>query len=139
MIRIMLMCSLVFGFLLAIILGFSIELMTEDFKGSKTDSLLIANKINEIEDDRKNQDGTSLLPLMTENWGKDFFYNRSNAYESLFKLTGITRFENGFKAMINENILIEGDRIKGFTLKRIDANQVILKRGKYRVTLKLEK
>ncbi len=133
------MCSLVFGFLLAIILGFSIELMTEDFKGSKTDSLLIANKINEIEDDRKNQDGTSLLPLMTENWGKDFFYNRSNAYESLFKLTGITRFENGFKAMINENILIEGDRIKGFTLKRIDANQVILKRGKYRVTLKLEK
>lgn len=139
MIRIMLMCSLVFGFLLAIILGFSIELMTEDFEGSKTDSLLIANKINEIEDDRKNQDGTSLLPLMTENWGKDFFYNRSNAYESLFKLTGITRFENGFKAMINENILIEGDRIKGFTLKRIDANQVILKRGKYRVTLKLEK
>lgn len=135
----MLMCSLVFGFLLAIILGFSIELMTEDFEGSKTDSLLIANKINEIEDDRKNQDGTSLLPLMTENWGKDFFYNRSNAYESLFKLTGITRFENGFKAMINENILIEGDRIKGFTLKRIDANQVILKRGKYRVTLKLEK
>ena len=139
MIRIMLMCSLVFGFLLAIILGFSIELMTEDFEGSKTDSLLIANKINEIEDDRKNQDGTSLLPLMTENWGKDFFYNRSNAYESLFKLTGITRFENGFKAMINENILIEGDRIKGFTLKRIDANRVILKRGKYRVTLKLEK
>ena len=135
----MLMCSLAFGFLLVIILGFSIELMTEDFEGSKTDSLLIANKINEIEDDRKNQDGTSLLPLMTENWGKDFFYNRSNAYESWFKLTGITRFENGFKAMINENILIEGDRIKGFTLKRIDANQVILKRGKYRVTLKLEK
>ena len=133
------MCSLVFGFLLAIILGFSIELMTEDFKGSKTDSLLIANKINEMEDNRKNQDETFLLPLMTENWGKDFFYNRSNAYESLFKLTGITRFENGFKAMINENILIEGDRIKGFTLKRIDANQVILKRGKYRVTLKLEK
>ena len=135
----MLMCSLAFGFLLVVILGFSIELMTEDFEGSKTDSLLIANKINEIEDDRKNQDGTSLLPLMTENWGKDFFYNRSNAYESWFKLTGIIRFENGFKAMINENILIEGDRIKGFTLKRIDANQVILKRGKYRVTLKLEK
>ena len=135
----MLMCSLAFGFLLVIILGFSIELMTEDFEGSKTDSLLIANKINEMEDNRKNQDETSLLPLMTENWGKDFFYNRSNAYESWFKLTGITRFENGFKAMINENILIEGDRIKGFTLKRIDANQVILKRGKYRVTLKLEK
>ena len=135
----MLMCSLAFGFLLVVILGFSIELMTEDFEGSKTDSLLIANKINEMEDNRKNQDETFLLPLMTENWGKDFFYNRSNAYESWFKLTGITRFENGFKAMINENILIEGDRIKGFTLKRIDANQVILKRGKYRVTLKLEK
>ena len=43
------------------------------------------------------------------------------------------------KAMINENILIEGDRIKGFTLKKIDANQVILRRGKYRVNLKLEK
>ena len=135
----MLMCSLAFGFLLVVILSFSIELMTEDFEGSKTDSLLIANKINEMEDNRKNQDETSLLPLTTENWGKDFFYNRSNAYESWFKLTGITRFENGFKAMINENILIEGDRIKGFTLKRIDANQVILKRGKYRVTLKLEK
>ena len=70
---------------------------------------------------------------------KDIFYNRSNAYESWFKLTGITRLENGYKAMINENILIEGDRIKGFTLKKIDANQVILRRGKYRVNLKLEK
>ena len=135
----MMMCCLAFGFLLAVILGFSIELMIEDLEVSKTDSLLIANKIIAIEDNKKDQEGTSLLPLSAENWGKDFFYNRSNAYESWFKLTGITRFENGYKAMINENILIEGDRIRGFTLKRIDANQVILKRGKYRVTLKLEK
>tara|TARA_B100001996_G_scaffold154303_1_gene117446 strand:+ start:243 stop:650 length:408 start_codon:yes stop_codon:yes gene_type:complete len=135
----MLMCCLAFGFLLAVILGFSIELMIDDLEVSKMDSLLIVNTMNEIEDNKKHQEGTSLLPLRAENWGKDFFYNRSNAYESWFKLTGITRFDNGYKAMINENILIEGDRIKGFTLKRIDANQVILKRGKYRVTLKLEK
>lgn len=133
------MCCLAFGFLLAVILGFSIELMIEDLKVSKTDSLLIANRIIEIEDNKKHQKGTSLHLLMAENWGKDFFYNRSNAYENWFKLTGITRFENGYKAIINENILLEGDRIKGFTLKSIDASRVILKRGKYRVTLKLEK
>ncbi len=139
MIRIMMMCSLAFGILLALILGLSVELMIEDLEVSKSDSLLIANKIFETDNNKKHKDEKSLLPLMTENWGKDIFYNRSNAYESWFKLTGITRFENGYKAMINENILIEGDRIKGFTLKKIDANQVILRRGKYRVNLKLEK
>mgnify|MGYP001448351401 CR=1 FL=1 len=48
MIRIMMMCSLAFGIFLAVILGLSVELMIEDLEVSKSDSLLIANKIIEI-------------------------------------------------------------------------------------------
>ena len=78
------------------------------------------------------------VPLSVGGWGKDIFYDRSNIYNSWFKLTGITRFENGYKAIINGEIVHERTRVRGFKVTKINYNQVVLQRNEYRVTLKLK-
>ena len=78
------------------------------------------------------------VPLSVGGWGKDIFYDRSNIYNSWFKLTGITRFENGYKAIINGEIVHERTRVRGFKVTKITYNQVVLQRNEYRVTLKLK-
>ena len=80
-----------------------------------------------------------LLTIVEDSWGKDIFYDRSNIYKNKFKLTGITRFEDGYKAIINGDITLEGKRVQGFMVTNITENRVLLKRNKHRVTLKLEK
>ena len=80
-----------------------------------------------------------LLTIAEDSWGKDIFYDRSNIYKNKFKLTGITRFEDGYKAIINGDITLEGKRVQGFMVTNITENRVLLKRNKHRVTLKLEK
>jgi hypothetical protein len=80
-----------------------------------------------------------LLSITEDNWGKDIFYDRSNIYKNKFKLTGITRFEDGYKAIINGDITLEGKRVQGFMVTDITEKRVLLKRNKHRVTLKLEK
>ena len=77
--------------------------------------------------------------LQANSWGEDIFYDRSNIYNSWFKLTGITQFEGGFKAIINGQIVHEYDRVRGFRVIKIIENQVILERDQYSVKLKLEK
>lgn len=71
-------------------------------------------------------------------WNKDIFYNRSNVYDSWFTLTGITKFENGYKAIINGEIVNEMNRVRGFLVKKITENRVQLERNDYHVTLKLK-
>ena len=78
------------------------------------------------------------VPLSVGEWGKDIFHDRSNVYNSWFKLTGITRFENGYKAIINGEIVHERTRVRGFKVTKITYNQVVLQRNEYRVTLKLQ-
>jgi hypothetical protein len=53
-------------------------------------------------------------------------------------LTGITQFNNGYKAIINEQIISEGDQIENFKVTDITKNSVLLKWYKHSVTLKLE-
>ena len=77
--------------------------------------------------------------LQANSWGEDIFYDRSNIYNSWFKLTGITQFEGGFKAIINGQIVHEYDRVRGFRVIKIIENQVVLERDQYSVKLKLEK
>ena len=77
--------------------------------------------------------------LQANSWGEDIFYDRSNIYNSWFKLTGITQFEGGFKAIINGQIVHEYDRVRGFRVIEIIENQVALERDQYSVKLKLEK
>jgi len=79
-----------------------------------------------------------LLSISVDKWGNDIFHDRSNIYNNRFKLTGITRFENGFKAIINDDIALKGERVQGFLVADINENRVLLKRNKHRVTLKLE-
>tara|TARA_B110000438_G_C15732074_1_gene614677 strand:+ start:535 stop:942 length:408 start_codon:yes stop_codon:yes gene_type:complete len=81
---------------------------------------------------------TELMNLSTKSWGKDIFYNRSYKYKSWFSLTGITRFDDGNKAIINGTIIHEKDKIKGFTVTKIANNYVLLKRNKHIVTLKIK-
>lgn len=81
---------------------------------------------------------TGPISLSIESWGKDIFYNRSYKYKSWFNLTGITRFEDVNKAIINGNILHEKDKIKGFTIKKIANDYVILNKNKHTVTLKIK-
>ena len=99
---------------------------------------------NEIEPNANDQTkvvGQPQFPisLSVNGWGKDIFHDRSNIYNSWFKLTGITEFENGYKAIVNGEIVHKMNRVRGFTVTSITETQVVLQRNEYRVTLKMEK
>ena len=99
---------------------------------------------NEIEPNANNQTkvvGQPQFPisLSVNGWGKDIFHDRSNIYNSWFKLTGITEFENGYKAIVNGEIVHKMNRVRGFTVTSITETEVVLQRNEYRVTLKMEK
>lgn len=78
------------------------------------------------------------IPLSVSGWGLDIFHDRTNIYNDWFELTGITQFENDYKAIVNGEIVGEMDRVRGFTVTEINSRKVILKRNDYIVTLKLE-
>jgi len=88
---------------------------------------------------KKKKKKTHPPSLNSSGWINDIFYDRSNIYDDWFSLTGIMQFEDGKKAIINDEILRTGDRVKGFTVKKILDNQVVLTRNKYQVNLNLEK
>ena len=77
------------------------------------------------------------LALGVIDWDRDIFYDRSESYRSLFKLTGISKMRDGYKAFINNKIMSEGDRIKGFIVNRITEKKVVLKKNNSSVTLRL--
>ena len=81
----------------------------------------------------------TLTMLPVSEWGKDIFYDRRNKFSNHFKLTGITYYQDCCKAIINNKIVIVGDHIDGFKVTDINERHVLLKRGKYTITLKLEK
>ena len=99
---------------------------------------------NEIEPNANDQTkvvGQPQFPisLSANGWGKDIFHDRSNIYNSWFKLTGITEFENGYKAIVNGEIVHKMNRVRGFTVTSITETEVVIQRNEYRVTLKMEK
>jgi hypothetical protein len=104
---------------------------------NKIEPRLEKEKSNESENKILGQE-TELMNLSTKSWGKDIFYNRSYKYKSWFSLTGITRFDDGNKAIINGIIVHEKDKIKGFIVTKIANNYVLLKRNKHTVTLKIK-
>ena len=94
---------------------------------------------NEWKSGRINEAQSPFVSLQVDDWGDDIFYDRTNIYNSWFKLTGITQFEDGYKAIINGEITHELNRVRGFTVIEINKDQVALERDQYSVTLKLEK
>ena len=77
------------------------------------------------------------LSLGEIDWDKDIFYDRSEVYKNWFKLTGISKMREGYKAFVNNEIIREGDRIKGFTVRLITEKKVVLKKNNSSVTLRL--
>ena len=74
------------------------------------------------------------LSLANIDWNNDIFYDRSESYRKWFKLTGISKMRDGYKAFINNEIMSEGDRIRGFVVKKITEKKVILKKNNSSVT-----
>ena len=77
------------------------------------------------------------LSLGEIEWEKDIFYDKSESYKKLFRLTGISEMRDGYKAFINNEIMMEGDRIRGFTVQIITEKKVVLKKNNSSVTLRL--
>ena len=77
------------------------------------------------------------LSLTNIDWNNDIFYDRSESYRKWFKLTGISKMRDGYKAFINNEIMSEGDRIRGFVVKKITEKKVVLKKNNSNVTLRL--
>ena len=117
-----------------------IEFLTIMFPSINTRFYKAGSQKYSIPENQKNLESSDSdpVPLSVGGWGKDIFYDRSNIYNSWFKLTGITRFENGYKAIINGEIVHERTRVRGFKVTKITYNQVVLQRNEYRVTLKLQ-
>lgn len=119
----------------------SIVLIESIAAWSTDHDLFLENSVNENKALNGTFEDKSSSPalLQANSWGEDIFYDRSNIYNSWFKLTGITQFEGGFKAIINGQIVHEFNRVRGFQVIEIIENQVVLERDQYSVKLKLEK
>ena len=72
-------------------------------------------------------------------WSSDFFQDRTKLFESWFKVTGISRGPNGYMAIINEQIIKEGNTILGFRVTKIQDDHVHMMKNKDKITLELIK
>ena len=126
---------------ITLIIVSSIVLIESIAAWSTDHDLFLENSLraNRIFDGIIENKNSSPALLQANSWGEDIFYDRSNIYNSWFKLTGITQFEGGFKAIINGQIVHEFNRVRGFQVIEIIENQVVLERDQYSVKLKLEK
>jgi len=123
---------------ISLVLFESVSVIFTDKDSFVNDSIADNKSINRTINGNMKED-TTPEPLQTSGWGEDIFYDRSNIYNSWFKLTGITQFQGGYKAIINGEIVHKMNRVRGFYVKEITENRVVLERDQYSVTLKLEK
>ena len=128
------------GFFIVVLLALFLEFFLGLITGinSKSQSVVTQNPSTTEKFSIIDTSSSEPIKLSVNSWGKDFFHNRSNIYDNSFNLTGITQFKNGYKAIINEQIISEGDQIKNFKVTDITKNSVLLKWYKHSVTLKLE-
>jgi hypothetical protein len=128
------------GFFIVVLLALFLELFLGLITGinSKSQPVVIQNLSITEKFSIPDTSSSEPIKLSVKSWGRDFFHNRSNIYVNSFNLTGITQFNNGYKAIINEQIISEGDQIKNFKVTDITKNSVLLKWYKHSVTLKLE-
>ena len=129
------MILIIMGFLILAVILEALPTIYPEFDGR------INNEIEPNANDQTKVVGQPQFPisLSVNGWGKDIFHDRSNIYNSWFKLTGITEFENGYKAIVNGEIVHKMNRVRGFTVTSITETEVVLQRNEYRVTLKMEK
>ena len=108
-------------------------------KSHSTDNNFQSIEITKIDQHETEKDIKIPKPLSLANidWNNDIFYDRSESYRKWFKLTGISKMRDGYKAFINNEIMSEGDRIRGFIVKKITEKKVVLKKNNSSVTLRL--
>ena len=70
-------------------------------------------------------------------WTNDFFFDRNRIIKSQFRLTGISKSEDGYMAIINDEIMQKGNKMFGFTIAKISESEVRLRRNRDRITLEL--
>jgi len=83
--------------------------------------------------------GVDSLAFGPDQWSNDFFQNRTKLFESLFKVTGISRGPNGYMAIINEEIIKEGHTMLGFRVTKIQDDHVHMIKNKDKIILELIK
>ncbi|RMH65717.1 MAG: hypothetical protein D6677_01810 [Calditrichaeota bacterium] len=81
-------------------------------------------------------------------WGRDPFFDANNVPKKtvkkivkrqvLLNLKAISVAESGSVAMINDEVLMEGDTIAGYTVARISPKEVVLTKGAQKRVLKLQ-
>tara|TARA_B110000438_G_C15802328_1_gene645707 strand:- start:991 stop:1416 length:426 start_codon:yes stop_codon:yes gene_type:complete len=77
------------------------------------------------------------IAFIPNSWSNDFFFDRNRILKSQFKLTGISKSENGYMAIVNDEIMQKGSKMFGFTISSISESKVRLKRNRDRITLEL--
>ncbi|MCS5646185.1 MAG: hypothetical protein NZ838_08685 [Candidatus Marinimicrobia bacterium] len=83
--------------------------------------------------------GIDSLAFGPEKWSNDFFHNRTKLFESWFRVTGISKGPNGYMAIINEEIIKEGDNMLGFRVTKIQDDHVHMIKNKDKIILELIK
>lgn len=128
------------GFFIVVLLALFLEFFLGLIIGTNTKSQPVVPQNSSLTEKFNSLDTsfTEPIKLSVNSWGRDFFHNRSNIYDNSFNLTGITQFNHGYKAIINEQIVNEGEKIENFRVTDITKNSVLLKWYKHSVTLKLE-
>ena len=81
--------------------------------------------------------GADSLAFGPNQWSSDIFHDRSKIFVSWFKVTGISKAPSGYMAIINEEIIKEGDNILGFRVTKIQDDHVHMMKNKDKITLEL--
>ena len=132
--------KIILGFFIVVLLALFLELFFGLITGINSKAQPVVAQNSSLTEKFSILDTSFSQPikLSVNSWGRDFFHNRSRIYDNSFNLTGITQFKNGYKAIVNEQIISEGDQIENFKVTDISENSVLLKWYKHSVTLKLE-
>ena len=77
------------------------------------------------------------LAFGLDQWSSDIFHDRTKVFESWFRVTGISKAPSGYMAIINEEIIKEGDNIMGFRVTKIQDDHVHMIKNKDKITLEL--
>ena len=81
--------------------------------------------------------GADSLAFGPDQWSSDIFHDRTGVFESWFNVTGISKAPSGYMAIINDEIIKEGDNIMGFKVTKIQDDHVHMIKNKDKIILEL--
>ena len=81
--------------------------------------------------------GVDSLAFGLDRWSSDFFQDRTKLFESWFRVTGISKGPSEYMAIINEQIIKEGQTILGFKVTKIQDDHVHMIKNKDKIILEL--